>query len=526
VGGFYERMRRHRPRGEHAPRRWVFIPYDQLRADHPLLEGPPAETGVIYVETSAKPARRPYHKQKLVLLLSAMRHDALQRARRGHPVLYRFSERWYDGALDEVRAEHGVETVEALAPAEAEVREPLRSLDWLKLHSNSLFITDGDFYRSVFPRPGQRRLERFYRAARRRTGLLMDGDRPAGGRWNLDRENRQTWRGDPAPPDRPSFRMDAITREVVDLVEERYPEAFGTAVGFDWPVTGEQATRMADHFFVEVLPHFGPYEDAMADDEPRLFHSLLSASVNLGHLDPLDLCRRAEVRYRDDGAPLASVEGFVRQILGWREFVRHVYEEHRTRYAKANVLRGDLEVPGWYWGKPSGLRCLDRTVASVLATGHSHHITRLMVLSNLATLLGVSPQALNRWFWIAYVDAYEWVVTPNVVGMGTFADGGIFATKPYVSSGRYIQRMGPTLCAACRFDPRRSDGEGACPFNHLYWDFLARHRSRFGGNPRMAIPLASLRRLSKEAMADHRRHARVWRARARGSARRAQPPDA
>jgi deoxyribodipyrimidine photolyase-related protein len=514
--GFYERIGRHRPRRGRSPARWVFLPYDQLRTNHPLLRGPAAETGVVYVETSAKPARRPYHKQKLVLLLSAMRHDALERAQRGHPVLYRLSEKWYDGALEEVRAEHGLEALEALAPAEAEVREPLSRLAWVTLRPNTLFITDADFYRSVFPRPGQRRLERFYRAARRRTGLLMDGSGPAGGEWNLDKENRQTWRGEPTVPERPSFKKDAITREAIAFVEKRYPDCFGTAAGFDWPVETEQANLLANHFFAEVLPHFGPYEDAMADEEPRLFHSLLSASINLGHLDPLDLCRRAETGYREKKAPLASVEGFIRQILGWREFVRHVYEERRGEYARANALEAHLEVPGWYWGEPSGLRCLDRTVEQVLATGHSHHITRLMVLSNLATLLGVDPQALNHWFWIAYVDAYEWVVTPNVLGMGTFADGGIFASKPYVSSGKYIQRMGPTLCDACPFDPKRSDGEEACPFNHLYWDFLSRNRARFAKNARMAIPLAALRRLSKPVMDDHRHHARKWRKRCGG----------
>ncbi len=515
MSGFYERIGRHRPGRGHGPRRWVFLPYDQLRPDHPLLEGPPGQTGVVYVETAAKPARRPYHKQKLVLLLSAMRHDALERGKRGHPILYHFSERWYDGALEEVREKHGVDGVEALAPAEAEVRGPLEARSWITLHPSSLFITGTGLYRSVFPRPGRRLLERFYRAARRETGLLMDGDVPAGGEWNLDKANRRTWRGDPPAPDRIGFEADAITREVIALVEERYPASFGSSEGFDWPVTSADSTRLADHFFAEVLPHFGPFEDAMADGEPWLFHSLLSASINIGHLDPLDMCRRAEARYRKGKAPLASVEGFIRQILGWREFVRHVYEEHRQEYAEANALEADLPLPGWYWGEPSGLRCLDRTVEQVAATGHSHHITRLMVLSNLATLLGVAPQALNHWFWIAYVDAYEWVVTPNVVGMGTFGDGGIFATKPYVSSGRYIQRMGPTLCAACRYDPGRSDGEEACPFTHLYWDFLSRNRARFENNPRMSIPLGSLRRLSKAVRDDHRRHARAWRKRAR-----------
>jgi deoxyribodipyrimidine photolyase-related protein len=517
VASFFETIGRFRPQRGRGPRRWVLVLYDQLRPEHPLLSGPPGETGVLYVETAAKPARRPYHKQKLALLLSAMRHDALARARAGHPVLYRFSEAWYDGALAEARERFSLDRVEVLAPAEAEVREPLRSLPWLDQRPNTLFPTDEAFYRSVFARPGRRLLETFYRAARRKTGLLMDGDGPAGGRWNLDAENRETWRGEPPVPARPSFPPDAITREVMGLVEERYPRSFGSLARFDWPVTAGDAARAADHFFTALLPSFGPFEDAMADGEPALFHSLLSPSINLGQLDPLALCRRAEAAWRRGTVPLASAEGFVRQVLGWRELVRHVYEEHRELYARANVLEADLPLPSWYWGEPSGMRCLDLTVRAVLDTGHSHHITRLMVLSNLATLLGVDPQALNRWFWVAYVDAYEWVVTPNVVGMGTFGDGGVFATKPYVSSGKYIQRMGPSLCRGCAFDPKRTEGERACPFNHLYWDFLDRHRERFAGNVRMAVPMAALRRLAPAVHEDHRRWAREWRERARAA---------
>lgn len=520
MASFFETIRRFRPKRGRGPKRWVFLLYDQLRPEHPLLGGPPAETGVVYVETSAKPARRPYHKQKLALLLSAMRHDALTRGSRGHPVLYRFSERWYDGALAEVQETFALDRVEVLAPAEAEVRVPLSRLPWLEIRPNSLFVTDEAFYRSVFPKPGRRLLETFYRAARKTTGLLMDGALPAGGAWNLDAENRQTWKGKPPVPPRPSFPADAITREVLALVEDRYPHAFGSLARFDWPVTAEDAGRGADHFFDNLLPSFGPFEDAMADAEPALFHSLLSPSINLGLLDPLALCRRAETAWRRGEAPLASVEGFVRQLLGWREFVRHVYEEHREEYGRANALEADLPVPSWYWGEPSGLRCLDLTVRTVLDTGHSHHITRLMVLSNLATLLGVDPQRLNRWFWIAYVDAYEWAVTPNVVGMGTWGDGGIFATKPYVSSGKYVQRMGPSLCRGCAFDPKRTEGERACPFNHLYWDFLDRHHERFARNVRMAVPRAALRKLSPAKMADHRRWARAWREKARAAAYR------
>jgi len=514
---FYSQISAFRPREDRAPRRWLFVAYDQLRANHPLLDGDPAEVGLIYIETAAKPERRPYHKQKLVLLLSAMRHHALGRAGRGHPVVYRFSQDWYDVALRAVQAEYGIGSIDALAPAERELRESLYRVSGLVLHPNPLFVTDEAFYREVFRGRRERRLETFYRAARRHTGLLMEGDAPVAGRWNFDEDNRRPWKGEPAVPARPRFAADAITAETIELVRTRYADSFGNLDEFDWPVTHEDAARLADHFFERLLPHFGPFEDAMHAQEHALFHSLLSACLNLGMLDPLALCRRAEQAYRDGRASLQSVEGFIRQILGWREFVRHVYEEHADEYARCNALGAELPLPAWFWGEPSGMNCVDNVVNQVIERGHSHHITRLMVLSNLATLLGVDPHALNRWFWIAYVDAFEWVVTPNVLGMGTYADGGIFATKPYVASGKYIQRMGPSLCVGCRFDPKKTMGADACPFNHLYWDFLERNRTRFARNPRMANALATLNRLSPETMADHREHARRWRERALAS---------
>lgn len=508
---FPRAIRRFAPAPDRPPRRWVLVLYDQLRPRHPLVTGPPGETGVLYIETTAKPARRAYHAKKLVLLLSAMRHDALARGQAGHPVRYHVSHAWYDGALAEIRERYGIERVEVLAPAEAEVREPLAALPWVVQHPNTLFLTDDAFYRRVFPRPGGRRLETFYRAARVQTGLLMDGATPAGGAWNYDAENRRPWKGTPPAPPVPRVTPDAITREVMALVRTRYPGSPGSVDGFDEPVTAAEAERAADDFFVLRLPWFGPYEDAMAVDAPDLFHSKLSAALNLGLLDPLVLCRRAEAAYREGAAPLASAEGFIRQILGWREFVRHVYEEDRPLYASTNALDATQPLPAWYWGTPSGLRCLDTTVAQVLATGYSHHITRLMVLANIATLLGVDPHALNHWFWVTYLDAYEWVVTPNVVGMATYADGGRLGSKPYVSSGKYIQRMGPSLCAGCRYDPRETRGETACPLNHLYWDFLERHRARLAPNVRMSVPLAALARLSREVRADHRAEAARWR---------------
>lgn len=516
MSSFYRGIRRFRPVPGHAPSRWVVVFYDQLRPVHPLLAGPAADTGVIFVETSAKPARRPYAKQKLVLLISAMRHDAESRGRAGHPVLYHSSDQWYDGALTELREQVGLTSAEALAPAEAEAREAVSSLDWLRLHPNTLFATDTALYQRVFPRPGARRLDPFYRAARVATGLLMDGRRPMGGAWSFDSENRKTWRGYPQVPARPILAVDDITREVIDLVNRRYPDAPGTTEGFNWPVSAADATVAAEAFFATKLASFGPYEDAIADTAPELFHSLLSASINLGQLDPLVLCQRAETAYRQGDVPLASAEGFIRQILGWREFMRHVYDEGRSMYGDTNALEARLPLPAWYWGEPSGMRCLDHTVRQVLHTGYSHHITRLMVLCNVATLLGVNPHALNEWFWTTYVDAYEWVVTPNVVGMGTYADGGRCATKPYISSGKYVQRMGPSICAGCQFDPALTTGATACPLNHLYWDFLERQRDRLKSNVRMAVPLAALTRLAPAVMDDHRAHAARWRERAVG----------
>lgn len=519
---FLRAIRRFAPEPERPPRRWVLVLYDQLRPAHPLLTGPPGETGVVYIETTAKPGRRAYHAKKLVLLLSAMRHDAQARGRAGHPVRYHVSDAWYDGALGEVRERYGIQRVEVLTPAEAEVREPLAGLPWVLQHPNTLFLTDAAFYRRVFPRPGGRRLETFYRAARAATGLLMDGGTPAGGEWNYDAENRRPWAGTPPAPPLPRVAPDALTREVMDLVRTRSSDSLGSVDGFDEPVTAVDAARAADDFFAHRLPWFGPFEDAMAVDAPDLFHSKLSPAVNLGLLDPLVLCRRAEAAYRDGSAPLASAEGFIRQVLGWREFVRHVYEEDRARYASGNALEATAPLPAWYWGAPSGMHCLDTTVAQVLATGYSHHITRLMVLANIATLVGVDPHALNHWFWVAYLDAYEWVVTPNVVGLATYADGGRLGSKPYVSSGKYIRRMGRSLCAGCRYDPQETQGESACPLNHLYWDFVERHRTRLARNARMRVPLAALERLSPEVMADHRVQAARWREAARrGDAARA-----
>jgi deoxyribodipyrimidine photolyase-related protein len=504
---FARSIRAARPR---KAKRLIWVPYDQLHRDHQLLTDLDGDTAVVVLESAWKPARRRYHKQKLVLLLSAQRHFATELAERGIPVVWHFTEGDYAQGLEEARDALNADRIVCSEPAEPEVASQLERLDRVDVHPNTFFSTSFDFYHSVFRGKRSRLLETFYRNARRNLGVLMDDGAPAGGKWNFDASNRRTWKGTPSVPARPWFEPDDITREVIDLVESRYPEHFGEVTPFGWPVTRKEAEVWASHFFDYLLPHFGPFEDAMHADEPFLFHSLLSAPLNLGLLDPLDLCRRAEDEYRAGRATIESVEGFVRQIVGWREFVRHVHREHLDLWPTTNALDATRDLPEWYWNADSGLACLDDTIRTVLERGHSHHITRLMVLSNLATLLGVEPQQLNEWFWIAYVDAYEWVVTPNVIGMGTWADGGVMATKPYVSSGRYIRKMGATLCDRCRYDVNDSTGENACPFNYLYWGFVERHRELLEKNPRMKVITGQIDRMDEDKLAAMQNRARAF----------------
>lgn len=520
---FYERISKARPKGREADdRRWWWVAFDQLRLDHPALSDP--EGAFIFIETSWKPSLRDYHKKKLILLLSAQRHFALRLQREGRKVIYHFSEHDYAGALAEVRQQFGIQKITTVEAAEPEVRKLVENDPSISVETNPFFITSRLFYNRVFRSAKRRLLESFYRKARVAQKLLMDGDEPAGGTWNFDHSNRQTWNGDPPVPERPSFEPDDVTREVIELVEKRYGHHFGSSSNFDLPVTHEDAERFATHFFRSILPNFGPYEDAMHFEEQNLFHSLCSAMINLGLLDPLDMCRRAEKEYRAGQVPIESAEAFVRQILGWREYVRHIYEEKYDHYQKANALDAHEPLPNWYWGERSELNCLDTTVAHLIESGHSHHITRLMVLSNLATLLGVDPHELNEWFWFGYIDAYEWVVTPNVVGMATWGDGGLITTKPYVSSGRYILKMGKTLCANCRYDPRKLLGEDACPFNSLYRDFLDRTRQQFEKLPRMLMILRQLERFDAGKRAAISRQASAFRERARATAYGSRQP--
>jgi len=520
-------------------RRWLFVAPDQLNDGlGPLGTEPPEGLGVVLVESTWKAAQRPYHKQKLALVLANQRHFALEQSRRGVLVRYVFTHLPYGGALREVVAELGA--LRALRPAERELRAELAPLvrdDLVELLEHDGWLTNEADFRAAAGDGPPWRMDAFYRHVRRRTGLLMDDrGKPLGGKFSHDADNRKPWRGEPEAPEPPRFEPDAITREVGQLVETRFAHHPGALRLAELPATLDDAERSWAWARAACLESFGPYEDAMSTRSASLFHTRISALLNLHRLLP----RRVLDDALDMDLPLGSLEGFVRQVLGWREFVRHVHG-HTDGFralasgsvaeaprpgdggygrwrgeawspdvtsaaggASPSALHADVALPAAYWGERSGLACLDHTVAEVLEHGYTHHIPRLMVLANIGTLLGISPRELTDWFWVTFTDAYDWVVEPNVLAMGTFATGDVMTTKPYVSGGAYLERMGD-FCGVCAFDPKRD-----CPLTRMYWAFLDRNATRLANNPRVRVPLAALGKRAPEKRAGDREvHRRV-----------------
>ncbi len=502
---------------EAQARTWVYQPYDRCTlATGPLLELGPERAGLVLVESHSKGVRRPYHKKKLTLVLSSGRHFALEAAARGFKVIHMRDHRSFGDGLLEAQEEYKLAGVTAMRPAERELRADLahavaRGLR-LKLEEDTTWLsTEADFDTVFGVKDGQRppsfRMDRFYRFMRKKTGLLMTlNGKPFGDHYSFDTENRQPYKGQVRVPERPSYAPDAITREVMAFVEQLPEgETFGSLAGFDWPCAEEDVQAVWRFALAELLPEFGPFEDAMSAGQRDLFHSKISGLMNLSRILPAQVVGEVAEAYSKGRMSLASAEGFVRQVLGWREFMRHVHRVtdgyrdldafYETRPensgAAPSALHATLPLPAAYWGVKSGLYCLDTVVEQVVDEGWSHHITRLMVLSNLATLCGFSPRELCDWFWFAYVDAYDWVVESNVLGMSTFGDGGVTATKPYVSGAAYIDRMSD-YCGHCQYNPKKALGADSCPFTALYWSFLERNMEALKDNPRLRMSYVTL----------------------------------
>lgn len=442
-----------------------------------------------------------HHKQKIVLVLSAMRHFAEELGRRGVRVDYvRLDAEGNTGSftteVGRAAARHRPERLVVTEPSEWRVQALVQR--WaaaagrpVEVRADERFFASRARFESWARGRRTWRMEHFYREMRREHGVLMEGEQPAGGEWNYDAANRKRLPAGTVPPVRRRFLPDATTREVMALVEQRFGDHFGGLEQFGWPVTRAEALLALEDFLLNALPRFGDYQDAMQADAPFLYHSLLSPALNLGLLSPREVCRAAEAAWRSGAAPLNAVEGFVRQILGWREYVRGVYWMLMPAYAEQNALEASRALPAFYWTGETSMNCLRQAIAGTALNAYSHHIQRLMVTGNFALLAGIAPREIERWYLAVYADAFEWVEMPNTLGMAVFADGGRMASKPYAASGAYIDRMS-NFCAGCAYDVKAKSGPGACPFNYLYWAFLIRQRGRLSGNPRLAMPYRTL----------------------------------
>ena len=470
--------------------RLILVLGDQLTREIAALRELAPGDVVVMAEVADEAGYVPHHPKKIVLIFSAMRHFAEALRQEGVRVDYTKLDDAENtgsitGELIRAAAVHKTDQVIATAPGEWRL---IAALDACPLNVTQLaddrFICAQPEFDAWAEGRKELRMEWFYRDMRRKTGLLMQDGAPVGGKWNYDQDNRK------APPkgmrwtDPMAFPPDQITQEVLELVRENFPSNYYHDDAFQLATTRGDALKALDHFIATALPTFGDYQDAMLLNEPFLSHALISPYLNVGLLGPLEVCRAAEDAYHRGDAPLNAVEGFIRQIIGWREYIRGIYFREGPDYTDRNVLDHKADLPEFYWSADTDMRCVSQCVGQTMQHGYAHHIQRLMVTGNFALLAGIDPHQVHEWYLAVYVDAYEWVEAPNVIGMSQFADGGIVASKPYISSANYIQKMS-NYCKTCTYSPKVKTGEGACPFNLLYWGFLDRHRDRFVNNPRM-----------------------------------------
>ena len=488
--------------------RLVLVLGDQLTDTMAALRAAdPARDVVVMAEVRAEAEAAAHHPQKIVLILAAMRHFAQHLRAAGWRVAYSHlddEENTQSIVGEVIRRAHetGATQVIATAPGEWRLHSALADAPIpVQILPDTRFLCPPAEFAAWAEGRKALRMEWFYRDMRRRTGLLMEGDQPAGGQWNFDHDNRKPAVRDLLRPAPLRFAPDAITRTVMDLVARHFPTRFGTIKGFAHPVTRDQALEALDDFARHRLPRFGDEQDAMLENEPYLSHALLSAALNIGLLDPLEVCLRAQAEWHAGRAPLNAVEGFIRQIIGWREYIRGIWALHGPDYLTRNALGHDRALPAMYWGGETRMACMAAAIDQTRDLAYAHHIQRLMVTGNFALLAGIAPGAVHAWYLGVYIDAFEWVEAPNTLGMSQFADGGVVASKPYVSSGAYIDRMSDH-CRGCAYSVKAKTGPEACPFNTLYWHFLTRHRARFATNPRMAQMLRTW-----DKMDETRRHA-------------------
>ena len=482
---------------------------DQLNPQHSWFTTVRPEMVYVLMEMRQETDYVLHHAQKIIAIFAAMRDLAEQLTHAGHRVHYLALDdpantQSLTGSLTALLTLYQAQCFQYQDPDEYRLDAKLQDFcaaspygtcaECSQIDSEH-FYTQRHEAAALFANRKHWLMEHFYRHMRQRHQVLMDGaDKPAGAKWNLDADNRKPWKGTPPePPDtRPLHDHSALWH----TMEAAGVQSFGNpqAIQFRWPLNRSEAVGQLDTFITQVLPHFGDHQDAMSAGHWRLFHSLLSFALNTKMLNPREVVARAEAAYRNGAAPLAAVEGFIRQILGWREYVRGIYWAQMPGYDQLNAMDHQLPLPPWFWTGKTRMSCLQRAIGQSLEHAHAHHIQRLMVIGNFALLAGLNPQALHQWYLGIYIDAFEWVELPNTLGMSQFADGGLLATKPYVSSAAYIDRMSD-YCKGCAYDKKQRIGDTACPFNALYWDFFDRHTARFQHNPRIGMAYRQLEKM-------------------------------
>ena len=492
----------------------VWVLGDQLWVGQSALadsEADKANTPVIFIESLNHVKERRYHQQKLVLIWSAMRHFAEELREDGWQVTYEIADS-FEEPLKNWIEQNGIEELRVMEPADRPFKELLNNLqlscDIVQTPNNHFLWSTDEFEKWASTRKSLL-MESFYREGRKRFNILMNKKKPAGGKWNFDKENREPPKGKITPPDPLIFEPDEITQDVIEFVKSAALETFGACDRFSWATTRQQALAVLKDFITNRLNTFGPYQDAMVTGEDTMWHALLSPYINIGLLQPIEVISAVEEAYDRGDVPINCAEGFIRQVMGWREYMRGVYNHVDEDYPSRNYFEHTYSLPDFFWDGDTQMNCLHQTIDTIKRTGYAHHIQRLMILANFSLISGLSPQEVEDWFHAVFIDAYDWVMQTNVIGMGLFADGGVLATKPYASSANYVNRMSD-YCKGCEYNNKARTGEDACPFNFFYWDFLDRHREKISTQGRMNFILKNLDRMSEEELNEIRQRVKDW----------------
>ncbi len=500
----------------------VLIPIFADQLSHNLSSiavSEPEECIILMMEVMHEADTVPHHRTKLVFLFSAMRHFSEELREQGWTVDYvKLTDKNNKGTFrKEVKralSHHDVDQIRVCEPSIYRVLKDVQGWESaleipVTITPDDRFITSKEEFSDWAKDRKTYRMENFYHDIRRKTGLLMEGDKPVEGKWNFDKQNRKPPKDNMNFPEALKFMPDETTQNVVKMVNELFKSRIGNTDEFFYAVTREVALDVLDFFVENQLSQFGDYQDAMVTDQPFMFHSIISPYINTGLISPMEVCERVETAYLNGKVPINAAEGYIRQIIGWREYVRGIYWLEMPGYKTQNFLEADLKLPDFYWTGDTEMHCLSQTISQTLNYAYAHHIQRLMITGNFAQLIGVDPYDVHEWYLSVYLDAFEWVELPNTLGMSQYADGGLLGSKPYISSGSYINRMSD-YCKNCSYNVKDRIGEKACPFNSLYWHFLHRNRDKLEANNRLAMPYRNLAKMDEQTRDELIQHAEAF----------------